>query len=93
MLAQGTDGGAWEPKTPPENTLSTNWLEVLPAPASRAVRHLGGCGLLRRGDALFTLSIVGTLVALGVFSWYDTGFWAYFDLGPVLKVAVILSGY
>ena len=43
---------------------------------------------------LFTLSIVGTLVALGIFFWYDTDFWAYFDVGPVLKVAaVILSGY
>ena len=43
---------------------------------------------------LFTLSIVGTLVAPGIFFWYDTDFWAYFDVGPVLKMAaVILSGY
>jgi len=43
--------------------------------------------------ALFALSIVGTLVALGIFFWYDTDFWDYFDVGPVLKVAaVILSG-
>jgi hypothetical protein len=41
---------------------------------------------------LFTLSMVGTLVALGIFFWYDTDFWEYFAVGPVLKVAVILSG-
>ncbi len=43
--------------------------------------------------SLFTLSAVGTLVALGTFFWYGTDFWDYFDVGPVLKVAVtLLSG-
>jgi hypothetical protein len=44
--------------------------------------------------ALFTLSVVGTLVACGVFFWYDTDFWYFFDVGPVLKVAAaLLSGF
>ena len=43
---------------------------------------------------LFTLSVVGTLVACGVFFWYDTDFWYVFDVGPVLKVAAaLLSGF
>ena len=42
---------------------------------------------------LFALSLLGTLVALGIFFWYDTDFWYYFDVGPVLMVAaLILSG-
>jgi hypothetical protein len=41
---------------------------------------------------LFTLSFVGTLVACGVFFWYDTDFWYVFDIGPVLKVAAALLG-
>jgi hypothetical protein len=44
--------------------------------------------------ALFTLSVVGTLVAWGVFFWYDTDFWYFFDVEPVLKVAAaLLSGF
>jgi hypothetical protein len=44
--------------------------------------------------ALFALSLLGTLVALGIFFWYDTDFWYYFDVGPVLMVAaLILSGF
>ena len=31
---------------------------------------------------------------LGIFFWYDTDFWYYFDVGPVLMVAaLILSGF
>jgi hypothetical protein len=45
-------------------------------------------------SALFALSVVGTLVACGVFFWYDTDFWYVFDVGPVLKVAAaLLSGF
>jgi hypothetical protein len=44
--------------------------------------------------ALFTLSVVGTLVALGVFFWYDVGFWYVFEVGAVLKIAAaLLSGF
>ncbi len=44
--------------------------------------------------ALFALSLLGTLVALGIFFWYDTDFWYYFDVGPVLMVAALnLSGF
>jgi hypothetical protein len=43
--------------------------------------------------ALFTLSVVGTLVACGVFFWYDTDFWYIFDVELALKVATaLLSG-
>ena len=42
--------------------------------------------------ALFTLSVVGTLIALGVFFWYDTDFWYVFEVGPILRAAVILLG-
>ena len=43
--------------------------------------------------ALLTLSLLGTLVALGIFLWYDTEFWYYFEVGPVLMVAAhILCG-
>ena len=49
--------------------------------------------LVLAAAALFTLSILGTLVALGIFFWYDTDFWNYFDVGPVLMVtALILTG-
>jgi hypothetical protein len=44
--------------------------------------------------ALFTLSVMGTVVALGVFFWYDAGFRYAFDVGAVLKIAaVLLSGF
>ena len=44
--------------------------------------------------ALFALSLSGTLVALGIFFWYDTDFWYYFEVGQVLIVAaLVLSGY
>lgn len=49
--------------------------------------------LLFAAAALFVSSVVGTLIACGVFFWYDTDFWDYFDVEPVLKVtAVLLSG-
>jgi hypothetical protein len=42
---------------------------------------------------LFVVSVLGALAALGVFFWYGTDFWDYFvEPGPILKVAVILSG-
>jgi hypothetical protein len=44
--------------------------------------------------ALLTLSVVGTVVTLGVFFWYDAGFWYAFDVGADLKIAaVLLSGF
>jgi hypothetical protein len=50
--------------------------------------------LVLAAAALFALSLLGTLVALGIFFWYDTDFWYYFDVGPVLMVAaLILSGF
>ena len=46
------------------------------------------------GTALFVLCVVGTLIALGVFFWYDTDFWDYFSVEPVLQVAAaLLSGF
>jgi hypothetical protein len=42
--------------------------------------------------ALFVLCVAGTLVALGVFFWYDTDFWEYFTVRPVLQVAAALLG-
>jgi hypothetical protein len=43
---------------------------------------------------LFALSVVGSIVALGVFFWFDTDFWYFFDVEPVLKVAAaLLSGF
>jgi hypothetical protein len=42
--------------------------------------------------ALFVLCVAGTLVALGVFFWYDTDFWEYFTVRPVLQVAATLLG-
>jgi hypothetical protein len=42
---------------------------------------------------LFVASVLGTLAALGVFFYYDTQFWYYFEPGPILTVAaLILSG-
>jgi hypothetical protein len=35
---------------------------------------------------------VGTLIALGVFFWYDTDFWYIFEVGPILRAVVILFG-
>lgn len=50
--------------------------------------------VLLLATALFALSVVGTLVACGVFFWYDTDFWYYFDVGVVLKIAAaLLSGF
>jgi hypothetical protein len=44
--------------------------------------------------ALFTLSVVGSFVALGTFFWYDTDFWYVFEAGAVLKIAAaLLSGF
>jgi hypothetical protein len=44
--------------------------------------------------ALFVLCVAGTLIALGVFLWYDTDFWDYFNVEPVLQVtAALLSGF
>jgi hypothetical protein len=45
------------------------------------------------GTARFVLCVAGTLVALGVFFWYDTDFWDYFSVRPVLQVAALLSGF
>lgn len=50
--------------------------------------------LVMAAAALLALSFLGTLVALGIFFWYDTDFWYYFEVGPVLMVAtLILSGF
>ena len=50
--------------------------------------------VLLLATGLFALSVVGTLVACGVFFWYDTDFWYYFDVVVVLKIAVmLLSGF
>ena len=50
--------------------------------------------LVLAAAALFALSLLGTLVALGIFFWYDTDFWYYFEVGQVLIVAaLVLSGY
>ena len=49
--------------------------------------------LVLAAAALLALSFLGTLLALGNFFWYDTHFCYYFEVGPVLMVAVlILSG-
>jgi hypothetical protein len=43
---------------------------------------------------LFVASVLGSLAALGVFFYYDVGFWYVFEVGPVLKIAaVLLSGF
>jgi len=49
--------------------------------------------LVLAAAGLFALSLLGTLVALGIFFWYDTDFWYYFEVGPVLVVALVLSGF
>ncbi len=41
---------------------------------------------------LFVASVLGTLGALGVFFYYDVGFWYFFEVGPILKVAAVLLG-
>ena len=41
---------------------------------------------------LFVASVLGTLVALGVFFRYDVGFWSVFEVGAVLKVAAVILG-
>jgi hypothetical protein len=46
--------------------------------------------LVLAAAALFALSLLGTLVALGIFFWYDTDFWYYFEVGPVLMVAALI---
>lgn len=48
--------------------------------------------LLWAAVALFVVSLLGAVFGFGVFLWYDTDFWDYFDPGPVLNVAVTLSG-
>jgi hypothetical protein len=43
---------------------------------------------------LFVASLLGTLGALGVFFYYDVGFWYVFEVGGVLTIAaVLLSGF
>jgi hypothetical protein len=50
--------------------------------------------LVLAAAALLPLSILGTLVALGIFFRYDTEFWYYLEVGPVLMVAaLILTGF
>jgi hypothetical protein len=50
--------------------------------------------LVLAAASLLTLSLLETLVALGIFLWYDTEFWYYFEVGPVLMVAaLILTGF
>ena len=40
------------------------------------------------------LCVAGTLIAIGVFFWYDTDFWDYFNVKPVPQVtAALLSGF
>jgi hypothetical protein len=39
---------------------------------------------------LFVASVLGALAALVVFFRYDTDFWYYFEVGPVLKVAALI---
>jgi hypothetical protein len=41
---------------------------------------------------LFVASVLGALAALVVFFRYDTEFWYYFEVGPVLKVAALILG-
>jgi hypothetical protein len=62
--------------------------------AARAAMSNLPRAILLLATALFALSVVGTLLACGVFFWYDTDFWYYFDVGVVLKIAVmLLSGF
>jgi hypothetical protein len=39
---------------------------------------------------VFLLSTAGTLIALGVFFWYDTDFWDVFEPRGVLRLAAVL---
>ncbi len=39
---------------------------------------------------LFVTSVLGTLGALGVFFWYDVGFWYYFEPEPILRTAAVI---
>jgi hypothetical protein len=48
--------------------------------------------LLVLAVTLFVASVLGTLGALGVFFWYDVGFWYVFEPGPILKVAAAILG-
>ena len=41
---------------------------------------------------LFVASVLGALAALVVFFRYDTEFWYYFEVGPILKVAALILG-
>jgi hypothetical protein len=58
------------------------------------MKRRAGMGLSRpfffAAAALFTLSVVGTLIALGVFFWYDTDFWYVFEVGPILRAAAVI---
>ena len=60
------------------------------------MRLSAGMGLPRpfflAAAALFALSVVGTLGALGVFFFYDVQFWYAFEVGGVLKIAAVLLG-
>ncbi|MDQ3498009.1 MAG: hypothetical protein M3514_11010 [Actinomycetota bacterium] len=48
--------------------------------------------LLVAAVTLFVASVLGALAALSVFFRYDTEFWYYFEVGPVLKVAALILG-
>ena len=48
--------------------------------------------LLVLAATLFVASVLGTLAALGVFFYYDVGFWYVFEPGPILKVAAAILG-
>jgi hypothetical protein len=48
--------------------------------------------LLVVAATLFVASVLGALAALVVFFRYDTEFWNYFEVGPVLKVAALIIG-
>jgi hypothetical protein len=48
--------------------------------------------LLVLAVTLFVASVLGTVGALGVFFWYDTQFWYFFEPGPILKVAALILG-
>ena len=48
--------------------------------------------LLVVAATLFVASVLGALAALVVFFRYDTEFWYYFEVGPVLKVAALIIG-
>jgi hypothetical protein len=58
------------------------------------MKRRAGMGLSRpfffAAAALFTSSVVGTLIALGVFFWYDTDFWYVFEVGPILRAAAVI---